>query len=144
LGYLREQLVAALREDSLREIDVVLEAAAGVAAEAQRELGHGNLLPAEARYIECTSLGELRHQETQVLFARLDSAGHAHDEIEMRGERDDALLREPQTGLDVAHVVALQLVADALLPHAARELAHHREGIEEDVVAEMERPRLHS
>src|SRR5438270_12880277 len=33
---------------------------------------------------------------------------HAQDEVEVRGQRDDLLLLEPQARLDVAHVVALQ------------------------------------
>src|SRR5438105_4309252 len=82
--------------------------------------GHGELLPSEAGYIECTSFRKLGDQKAEVLLARLDSARHAHHEIEMRGQRDDALLREAEAGFDVAHVVALQLVADLFFAHPPR------------------------
>src|SRR5438132_9943264 len=107
LGDPGDQLEAAFREDALAQVDVVLEAAAGVTAHAQRQLGHRQLVPTDSRYIECTALGKLHHQEGEVVLARLDSAAHAHDEVEMRRQLDHAILRQAHAALDVAHVVAL-------------------------------------
>ena len=110
-----------------------------MAAETQREVSHGELRTADAGYIECTSRRQLADEEAQVLLARLDSAAHAHDEVEVRRQLDHALLRQPQAGLEVADVVALQLVGDAFGAHPPGKLADQRERVQEDVVAEVER-----
>src|SRR5262249_59209965 len=47
-GRARDELVGALGEDALVDVDVVLQADAGVAAAADGELGHGQLVAADA------------------------------------------------------------------------------------------------
>src|SRR3954469_23413630 len=90
--------------------------------------------------VEAAAGGKLASEEAQVLLGRRDAAAHSHDEVEVGGEVDDALLREPEAALDVAYVVALQLRNDAPRAHPRGELPHHRKRIQEDVLAEVERP----
>src|SRR3989449_4532131 len=80
LGDPGDELEAAFRQDALARVDVVLEAAAGMTAHAQRQLGHRELVPADSRYIECTTLRELHYQEGEIVLARLDSAAHPRSE----------------------------------------------------------------
>ena len=107
-------------------------------AHLQGQGGHRELVPADASYIECTPVRQLGDHEDQVVLGRLDPAAHAHDEVEMGGQLDHALLRQPQAGFDVADVVALELVADALLAHAPGEFTDQRKRVQEHVVAEVQ------
>ena len=139
----RDERRAALGEHALREIDVVLEPDARVAAEAHRELGHRLLVAADG--------GDAPRRARRARATRMKLTfssrapmppGDAQHELEVQRR---ARWRPPRRGaqrlLDVADLVALEL-GDA--PAARMRAARSRicgARVDEDVVAEVERCR---
>ena len=128
------------RQDSLAQVEVVLEPDADVAAEQHRLRDPRHLHPAQRERGPVGPLGQLLHHRGEQRRVGRGAVRDVHAELEQRRRVDQALLDELSAEPEVAGVEDLHLAAHAELLDALGALAQHVGGadVDEAALAEVE------
>ncbi len=136
LARLADQVAVRAAHRPVRQVEVVLDPGADVAAEHQRRAEQLPLVAGDADHLPLVgalrAAGDLVRHHGDVARGRADAAGDAHHQGDLQRRLEQAHVEERVEVGDVAGVEALVLGLDPELPHRGEELDDRVEAVLED------------